>query len=98
MPVQEMNPELFEAAELEKILQGLKCGKAAGYNNIFPRIHEKSWLPSPNLVDTTLHKDHTNKLDPKEMAVNKGHCHTKTWQRPQTASKLPPNLPTQHSL
>ena len=31
-------PEPFEAAELEKVLQGLKCGKAAGYDNIFPEF------------------------------------------------------------
>lgn len=46
MPVQETNPELFEAAELEKVLQGLKCGKAAGYDNIFPEFM-KSWPPQP---------------------------------------------------
>lgn len=29
MPAEEMDAEPFEAAELEKVLQGLKCGKAA---------------------------------------------------------------------
>ncbi|KAJ8339383.1 hypothetical protein SKAU_G00361690 [Synaphobranchus kaupii] len=35
---EESNPEPFEVAELEKVLQGLKCGKAAGYDNISPEI------------------------------------------------------------
>lgn len=32
------NPEPFEVAELEKVLQGLKFGKAAGYDNISPEF------------------------------------------------------------
>ncbi|KAJ8369623.1 hypothetical protein SKAU_G00096510 [Synaphobranchus kaupii] len=35
---EESNPEPFEVAELEKVLQGLKCGKAAGYDNISPEF------------------------------------------------------------